>query len=30
MRIFIIGTKKDTKNYQIWSKKCNYWYVSRM
>jgi len=30
MCIFIIGTKKDTKNYQIWSKECNYWSVSRM
>jgi len=26
----IIGTKKDTKNNQDWSKKCDHRYVSRM
>jgi len=30
IHVFVIGTKKNTKNYQGWSKKCNYWHVSRM
>jgi len=30
IHIFIIGTKKNTKNYQDWPKKCNHWHVSRM
>jgi len=30
IHILIIGAKKNTKNYQDWSKKCNHWHVSRM